>query len=363
MKVPFNDLKRIHDPLRKSFHEDLDTIIDSSAYVGDSKFAEDFKVYTGSKNCVTCNSGTDALYLAIKALELRPNTKIIVPAVSYEATSMAVKNAGHIPIFVDVNRETALIDVHEIRKCVTLDPEIKCIIVVHLYGQRVDMEHILKCEFGLPIIEDCAQAHGLKFNDGRHVGTMGTIGCFSFYPGKNLGALGDGGACITDNAELAVKMKQYASLGAPLTNRYEHETDGINSRMDGIQGMFLSRKIKLLDDWTEERRKIATVYKNGMISKAIPYERWLNNKMDVFHVFYILMDDRDNYIKFMNDNGIQTGIHYPTSLPELKCNEKYYRECPNAKEFCSKCVSLPMFPYMTDDEINNVMTTHNRYIR
>ena len=213
MKVPFNDLKRIHDPLRKTFHKDLDTIIDSSSFVGDTKFADEFRTYTGSKHCITCNSGTDALYLAIKALELKPNSKIIVPAVSYEATSMAVKNAGHIPFFIDVHPDTALINSREIWKHITLDPDIKCIIVVHLYGQYVDMEQLMKFNFNLPIIEDCAQAHGLRSND-RHVGTMGTIGCFSFYPGKNLGALGDAGACITDNTQLATKMKQYASLGA-----------------------------------------------------------------------------------------------------------------------------------------------------
>lgn len=362
MKVPFNDLKRIHDPLRKTFHQTLDTIIDSSAYVGDTKFADDFRMYTGSNHCITCNSGTDALYLAIKALELKPKSKIIVPAVSYEATSMAVKNAGHIPIFVDVNPETALINTREIWKHVTLDPDIKCIIVVHLYGQYVDMEQLMRYDFRLPIIEDCAQAHGLVIN-GRHVGTSGTIGCFSFYPGKNLGALGDAGACITNDTQLAAKMKQYASLGASLYNRYEHNTDGINSRMDRIQGMFLSAKLKHLNEWTEDRREIAKLYNNGMLGKIIPDERWRKNKRDVFHVFYILVDNRDDYITFMNDKGIQTGIHYPISLPELKCNEKYYRYCPNAKEFCSKCVSLPIFPYMTDDEIDHVITTHNRYIR
>ena len=361
MKVPFNDLKRIHDPLRKTFHQDLDRIIDSSAYVGDTKFADDFRMYSGSKHCITCNSGTDALYLAIKALELKPKSKIIVPAVSYEATSMAVKNAGHIPFFVDVHPETGLINSREVWKHVTMDPDIKCIIIVHLYGQYVDMEQLLRYNFKLPIIEDCAQAHGLTAN-GQHVGTLGTIGGFSFYPGKNLGALGDAGACITDNTQLATKMKQYASLGASLYNRYEHNTDGINSRMDGIQGMFLSAKLKHLNEWTDYRREIAHSYKGGMMGATIPYERWRRSKNDVFHVFYILVDNRDNYITFMNSKGIQTGIHYPISLPELKCNEKYYRYCPNAKEFCSKCVSLPIFPHMTEDEVDSVITNHNRYI-
>jgi dTDP-4-amino-4,6-dideoxygalactose transaminase len=347
MSVPFNDLKRIHEPLKRAFHMRLDNILDTSGFVGDTEFAEEFKKYTNSKHCITCNSGTDALYLAIKALELKPESKIAVPAISYAATAMAVVNAGHVPIFIDVDPETGLMLVENVKN-------VSCVIPVHLYGQCVDVSKLT--HLGIPIIEDCAQAHGALVN-GKHVGTQGTIGCFSFYPGKNLGALGDAGACITNDEELAIKIKQYASLGAPIYNRYEHNTDGINSRMDGMQGLFLCEKLKHLDEWTEERIKIAKKYNEAC---SFP-KRSLVGK-DVYHVFYTLQDDRNEYVKFMNKNGVQTGIHYPISLPELECFKEYHTICENAKEFCSKCVSLPMFPYMTDDEIRLTLENHKNYL-
>lgn len=375
MQVPFNDLNRIHEPLRETFHKSLDDILDSSSFVGDIHFAGEFKKYTGAKHCITCNSGTDALYLAIKSLELPPGSKILVPAVSYAATAMAVVNAGHVPVFADVNPITGLMttapstilssssyeallaDENDLEE-IDLDyPDIKCIIIVHLFGQVAKFPTFYGD--GVPIIEDCAQAHGAMFGrecitiPSKHVGLRGDIGCFSFYPGKNLGALGDGGACITNDKTLAVKMKQYASLGAPKHNRYEHNTDGVNSRMDGLQGLFLATKLKLLDDWTSERKKIAGVYQS---MNMFPQR---TTRDDVFHVFYTLEDDREGYIKHMKSRGVQTGIHYPISLPDLKCFEKYNRgDCKNAKEFCAKCVSLPIFPYMSEVEIFTVLKAH-----
>ena len=271
MKVPFNDLKRIHEPLRTKFHEILDGVLDNSSFVGDINFSEEFSKYTGSVYGVSCNSGTDALYIAI--------------------------------------------------------------------------------------IEDCAQAHGATIN-GKHVGTIGNIGCFSMYPGKNLGALGDAGVCITNNETLSIKMKQYTSLGAQKDNRYNHITDGINSRMDGIQGLFLKEKLKHLDIWTKDRIRIGEIYSSS--NNAV--KRSTIGK-DVYHVYYTLKDDRDDYIKYMNENGIQTGIHYPISLPELECFKKYTGStiCINAKEFCKKCVSLPLFPYMTTDEIDFTLKCHIDY--
>ena len=349
MEVPFNDLKRIHEPLRNEFHRALDTVLESSRFVGDNVFTENFKKYTKSRYCVTCNSGTDALYIAIKALELEDNSKIMVPAISYAATAMAVVNAGHIPVFMDVNPKTGLIDLKD--KYNQIDDDIKCIIIVHLFGQCATIPKDLK----IPIIEDCAQAHGSMIN-GRHVGTIGDIGCFSFYPGKNLGALGDGGACITKSSTLATKMKQYASLGAPAHNRYEHQTDGVNSRMDGMQGLFLSTKLKYLDEWTNERISVATKYNE---THTFPTRSSVGK--DVYHVFYTLQDNRDSYIEHMIKNGIQMGIHYPISLPELECFKEFYVECKHAKDFCSKCVSLPMFPHMTDDEIKAVLESHKSF--
>ena len=348
MKVPFNDLKRIHEPLRSKFHEILDGVLDNSSFVGDVNFAVEFSKYTGSMYGVSCNSGTDALYIAIKSLELKPNSKIAVPAISYAATAMAVVNSGHIPVFIDVDKETGLMLVESVKN-------VDCVIPVHLYGQCVNVSKLL--DLNIPIIEDCAQAHGAII-DGKHVGTIGNIGCFSMYPGKNLGALGDAGVCVTNNETLSIKMKQYASLGAQKDNRYNHITDGINSRMDGIQGLFLKEKLKHLDEWTNDRIRIGEIYN----SSNKPVKRSTIGK-DVYHVYYTLQDDRDDYIKYMNENGIQTGIHYPISLPELECFKGYTGGtiCINAKDFCKKCVSLPLFPCMTTDEIYFTLKCHTDY--
>ena len=341
MNIPYNDLSRIHEPLKNSFHTALDQVLQTSAFVGDKQFAEDFRIYTGSNHCVTCNSGTDALYIAIKSLELTPGSRIAVPAISYAATAMAVVNAGHIPVFIDVDPETGLMLVDTVN-------DVDCVIPVHLYGQCVDVKKLLK--LGVPIIEDCAQAHGAS------VGNDGVIGCFSFYPGKNMGALGDAGACITNDESLATKMKQYASLGSPKHNRYEHKTDGINSRMDGLQGLFLIEKLKHLDEWTDQRISIAQRYQIGA---RFPNRSCVGK--DVYHVFYTLQDDRDAYIKFMNERGIQTGIHYPHPLPELECFSKYHILCKNAIEFCKKCVSLPLFPGMSDEEVDFTIKSHTSF--
>ena len=348
MKVPFNDLKRIHDPLKNRFHEILDRVLDKCSFVGDVNFAAEFSKYTSSMYGVSCNSGTDALYIAIKSLELKPNSKIAVPAISYAATAMAVLNAGHIPVFIDVNKETGLMLVETVKN-------VDCVIPVHLYGQCVNVSKLL--DLNIPIIEDCAQAHGATIN-GKHVGTIGNIGCFSMYPGKNLGALGDAGVCITNNETLSIKMKQYASLGAQKDNRYNHITDGINSRMDGIQGLFLKEKLKHLDEWTNDRIRIGEIYN----SSNKPVKRSTIGK-DVYHVYYTLQDDRDDYIKYMNENGIQTGIHYPISLPELECFKGYTGGtiCINAKDFCKKCVSLPLFPKMKQEEVEFTLDCHINY--
>jgi dTDP-4-amino-4,6-dideoxygalactose transaminase len=259
---------------------------------------------------------------------------------------MAVVNAGHVPVFIDVDPDTGLMLVDTVK-------DVDCVIPVHLYGQCVDVHTLLK--LGVPVIEDCAQAHGATIND-THVGNLGVIGCFSFYPGKNMGALGDAGACITNNEELATKMKRYASLGSPKHNRYEHVTDGINSRMDGMQGLFLTEKLKHLDDWTNQRITLAEIYQSGM---ECPNRSRVGK--DVYHVFYTLQNERENYIKHMNDSGVQTGIHYPYPLSELECFREYHILCKNAVEFCKKCVSLPLFPGMTKDEVEFTLKSHRDF--
>ena len=341
-------MSRIHIDLRPAFHKILDTVIVESAFVDDRKgFSVKFAEYTDVKYCVPCANGTDALFLAIQSLDLKPGARIAVPAVSYAATAMAVVNAGCVPVFVDVDAKTGLMDLNKLES----EPDLDCVIPVHLYGQCVDVGRILK--LGVPVIEDCAQAVGATI-DGKHVGTLGNVGCFSFYPGKNLGAFGDAGACITNDPELATKIKQRASLGATQTNRYDHRVPGINSRMDCIQGMILSEKLKHLDKWTAERVKYAKRMENCM---NLPNRSAVGT--DVYHVLYALVDNREFFINFMKSNGIETNIHYPIALPNLKCFEPFYRLCPIATTFCSRCVSLPLFPGMTEDEVDYIIELYN----
>lgn len=350
MKVPYNDLSRIHEPLRETFHSILDDVITTSSFIGTSDtFVETFKKYTGSDFCVPCNSGTDALYIAIKSLNLPDKSKIAVPAMTFAATAMAVVNAGHEPVFIDVDEYTGLMDVTKVER-----GKYACVIPVHLYGQCADVYGLM--HLGIPIIEDCAQAHGCKI-DGKHVGTIGTIGCFSFYPGKNLGALGDGGAAITNDPRLADAMTQYTKLGASLTNRYNHEIIGIKSTIDCVQSLFLNEKIKHIDSWNEQRRTIGKYYEEKIPN---PVKRSTIGT-DVYHVFYTLQDNRDEYIRYMNERGVQTNIQYPFMLPDLPCFT--YTECPNAKEFSRRCVSIPLFPMMTQDEIEFTLNCHIDYCR
>jgi dTDP-4-amino-4,6-dideoxygalactose transaminase len=278
------------------------------------------------------------------SLGLKKGSRIAVPAVSYAATAMAVVNAGHVPVFIDVEPETGLMDLDKLE--LELELELDCVIPVHLYGQCVDVFRIVKT--GVPVIEDCAQAIGARIRD-KHVGTIGAIGCFSFYPGKNLGALGDAGACITNDPLLAVSMKEYASLGSPSHNRYNHLTHGINSRMDCFQGLVLSEKLKHIDEWTKERVRIAQRY-----SSFAPKRSTVGT--DVYHVFHILVNDRDSFIEYMKQIGIETNIHYPIPLPHLECFKDYQRDCPVASTFCSQCVSLPLFPGMTEEEITFIIS-------
>lgn len=348
MKIPYNDLSRIHKPLKQKFHEYLDQVIENSSFVGhSSEFEMSFKKYTNAKYCVPCKSGTDALYLAIKSLELELGSKIAVPAMTFAATVMSVTNAGHVPVFIDVDPNTGLMLVD--------DPVIKqcdCIIPVHLYGQCVDIHALLKLD--IPVIEDCAQAHGAQIN-GQSVGTFGKVGCFSFYPGKNLGALGDGGACITNNETLANKMIQYSKLGANPENRYDHQTIGIKSTMDYLTSLFLNEKLKYIDEWTKERIRIGEIYKSKINTERSKIG------LDVYHVFYTLQNNREDYIKYMNEKGVQTNIQYPVSLPNSTCFKKYYRNCPNAEIFSQKCVSIPLFQGMTDEEIQFTLDCHINY--
>ena len=347
MKVPYNDLSRQHNP--EDYLHLFAECIKNNTFVGDREFAQEFATFTGSKYCLSCANGTDALTISIMALELKPQSRIAVPAISYAATAAAVVEAGHIPFFIDIDEETGLMDLEKLKH-----HDVDCVIPVHLYGQCVD---ITKIDPSIPIIEDCAQAHDATIN-GKHVGTFGRFGCFSFYPGKNLGAFGDAGCIITQDEGLFKRIQMIASLGATRTDKYLHEIHGINSRMDTIQGLVLKHKLKTLHSDTNTRIQIAERYD----SVGCGLKR-SNVGRDVYHCYVIKVKNREKAIRyFTKDCNIQINLHYPYALSALPCFEKFQHcPCPNALRFCSQCLSIPLFPTMKDDEINYVVNCLEKF--
>ena len=360
MNIKFSDLTRLHADDRDHFINAFTEVIDNSTFIGGkhvTQFEDEFKAYINCKHCISCGSGTDALYIALKSLDLPTDSAVVVPSISYAATSISISNAQLKPIFVDVESSSALINIADLELKLKSNINIKCIIVVHLYGQVVsnineivDMAH----RYNVALLEDCAQAHGVRYNN-KHVGSFGNISIFSFYPGKNLGAFGDGGCICTNSSSVANNCYLIANLGAKV--KYNHVVKGITSRLDNIHARVLSIKLKKLEDNNQMRRHIARLY-DTLLHKYCPVHR--DNGNDTYHVYYLLINPsiRSDLIHFLNTNGIETNIHYPISLNKLNCHidDIGNQECKNAELFAKSCLSLPIFPGMTDAEIQYVAT-------
>lgn len=317
--IKFLDLKSQYDTIKDEIDDAIKQVINESAFIGGKyveQFEKEFALYQNADYCIAVGNGTDALEIAIEALNLPKRSEIIVPANSFIASSEAITRSGHKVVFCDCNENNYTISVSSLESKIT--SKTKAIIAVHLYGHPCDMDEILTLatRYNLKVVEDCAQAHGAEYK-GKRVGTIGDIGTFSFYPGKNLGAYGDGGAIVTNSKELATKCKMIANHGR--IEKYNHEFEGRNSRLDGLQAAILSVKLKHLNTWTEARIKIADYYvenlkhiKNMVLPKR---EEWAKQ---VFHLFVIRTNRRDELEEFLRNNHIQTGVHYPIALPKLK---------------------------------------------
>ena len=287
-------------------------------------------------------------------MDLPKSSEIIVPANSFIASAEAVTRVGHRVVFCDCD-ENYTISIKSLKEKIT--PKTKAIIAVHLYGHSCDMDRILKIakEYNLKVIEDCAQAHGAEYK-GKKVGGFGDIGTFSFYPGKNLGAYGDGGAIVTNNENLAKKCKMIANHGR--IEKYNHEFEGRNSRLDGLQAAILSVKLKYLDNWINIRIKIADYYLKNLkdINDIIlpKREKWAKQ---VYHLFVIRTKERDKLQKYLKENGIQTGIHYPISLPKLKAYKYLNQDKENffANMVDSELLSLPIGEHLSEDDLKKVV--------
>lgn len=351
MQVKLNDLSRQYKTIKNEIDQAIFSTIDKSSFIGGelvTKFEKSFASYNKVKHCIGCANGTDAIEIALEALGILPEEEILVPAITWISTAGAVRNIGAKPVFVDVD-EDQLIDLTDAKSKLT--KKTRGIIPVHLFGQVVNMNKLMNfaTQNNLAVIEDCAQAHGAEFN-GQKVGTFGNIGTFSFYPGKNLGAYGDAGGIITNSTTLDEKCRLIRNHGQ--RQKHEHIIKGRNSRLDSIQASILNVKLKYLPDWTSRRIEVAKKYKNLLSELPIKLPSQLDGSKHVFHLYVISTSRRDELKLYLENNGVQTAIHYPTPLPYTQTfKEQVEKEYTGAKVASTTCLSIPIYPEITDEEI------------
>lgn len=367
MNVPFVDLKIQYRTIRNEIVKAIEEVLENASFIEGpvvKAFTENFAKLHNAKYCLGTSSGTSALHVALWALGVDSGDEVIVPVNTFIATAEAVSLTGATPVFVDHYPQNFTIDVSKIEEKLTENT--KAIIPVHLYGQPADMDPILTIaeKHNLLIIEDCAQAHLSEYK-GNPVGTFGQVGCFSFYPGKNLGAYGEGGAILTNDATLYEKMKMIHDHGS--NKKYYHDMLGHNYRMHGFQGAVLNIKLQYLKQWIEMRRRNASVYRKKLKGvEGIECFEEMNYAKHVYHLFVVLAEKRDELQKFLMENDIATGLHYPIPLHMQKAYEflNYGKNTfPVTMEYKDKILSLPMYPELTEDQIDFVVSKINEFYR
>lgn len=363
MNVEFSVLKRKFELYQKEYEKAALTALRSGWYILGKeleKFEKSFAKYMNSEYCIGVNSGTDALILAFRALNIGVGDEVIVPAGTYIASVIGVTENGAVPVFVDSD-EYLLIDADRIEEKIT--EKTKAILAVHLYGQACQMDKIVEIakKYNLFVVEDCAQCHDAAFN-GKKTGTFGDIGCFSFYPTKPLGALGDAGALLTNKQDLAEKLKMLRNYGSKV--KYHNEINGVNSRLDEIQAAFLSVGLKHISEENEKRTRIAKQYISGIKNERIKLPQVRENSTHVFHLFPVLVEERDNFQKYLLDNGIKTQVHYPIPPYMANCYKEWnynWGDYPNASYIADHEISLPIYVGMPEEEIKYVIDIINRF--
>lgn len=354
MAVPFADLQLQYQTIKDEVDAAIAAVIRDSAFIRGpyvEAFERDFASAAEVKHCVSCANGTDALYLAMSALKVRPGDEVITTAHSWISTSAMITHAGASVVFCDTDDTTFTIDAAAVEAAIT--PRTVGIIPVHLYGQPADMEAIMAIarKHGLWVVEDCAQAHLAQFK-GRPIGTFGNAATYSFYPGKNLGAMGDAGAVVTDDIALAEHVAMLARHGGLV--KHQHQIEGINSRLDGLQAAILSVKLAHLEAWTRARQDAARFY-DGALNQVADLEvpQVAAGRTHVYHLYTIRHARRDALAAYLKENGVQTGINYPTALPLLPAYARLKHrpeQFPNAYRDQNSILSLPMFAEITKDQ-------------
>jgi len=356
VNIPLVDLKNQYSLIKDAIDAAVLDVISSSSFVGGTyveAFEEAFAAFCGSKHCVGVGNGTDALYLALKVLGIGPGDEVITAANSFVATSEAITMTGAKVVFVDIDPQTYNIDVMRIEE--KINERTKAILPVHLFGQPAHLAPILELARGydLKVVADAAQAHGALYRD-LSITKLADITCFSFYPGKNLGAYGDAGAIVTDNDHWAMKARKMANHGR--SEKYDHEFEGMNSRLDAIQAAVLSVKLRYLDEWTENRRRNAYAYNQYLKDQNLITPKEIEDVRAVYHLYVIRVkaELRSKLQDFLRSKGVATGVHYPVALPYLNAYGYLNHsngDFPEALKASREIVSLPMFPELKEEQI------------
>ena len=365
MEVPFLDLKAQHIVIKDEVISSLQEVMLNTAFVSGpfvQKFEEEFAEFCGVKYCVSVNSGTSALHVALLAHGIQPGNEIITVPNTFIATTWAITYCGAKPVFVDVDPETLLMNPDLIERAIT--PKTKAIIPVHLYGQPVDMDPIneITKKHNLIVIEDAAQAHAATYN-GKRIGSLGNTTCFSFYPWKNLGAYGEGGAVVTDDKDISEYIRMLRDHGQ--SKKYYHDFVGFNYRMDGFQGAVLSIKLKYLQEWTDKRNNIARCYSDGLEDiNGLKVAHVRDNTVSAYHLYVIHTEKRDNLMQYLSEQGISAGFHYPIPIHLQKAYRhlNYKKgDFPFTEKNAKQCLSLPLYAEMSNEQIEVVISSIFKY--
>ena len=362
--VPFVDLKAQHDLLAEELNEAMQRVMSRSWFILGAEleaFEAEFAIYCGVKHCVGVGSGTEALHLALRACGVGPGHEVITVSHSFIATALAIVWTGATPVFVDIDSESYTIDPAQIAHAIT--PKTRAILPVHLYGQCADMDPILAvaAEHNLYVIEDAAQAHG-AFYRGKKAGSMGHLGCFSFYPAKNLGACGDAGAVMTSDPQLDRKLRLLRNYGQ--SSKYHHETMGFNSRLDELQAAILLTKLPHLDTWNHSRGNAGECYRSKLEKRFSLPPKPKVDCVPNYHLFVIQSDDRDGLQQHLRQHAIETLIHYPVPIhKQAAICDLPHRSCdlPITECLAQRVLSLPMFPTISEEQLARVSACVNSF--
>ena len=355
-KIPLVGLFDQYQTIKPEIDAAIQNIITNSSFVGGAEvrsFENDFAAYCDAKACVGVGNGTDALYLAMRALGIGPGDEVITVAHTFIATSEAISMTGATPIFIDVLEDTMLMDPALIEPAIT--PQTKAIVPVHLYGQSCDMDAIMEIarKHDLKVVEDAAQAHGGRWR-GQRVGSIGDAATFSFYPGKNLGAFGDAGAVVSQDEDFIEHVRMLANHGR--LEKYTHKMEGVNSRLDSLQAAILRVKLQYLDEWNARRRQVADAYLEQLTQSGIAMPVVNANAETVWHLFVIRVTEREQLQSFLKERGIATGIHYPVPLhlqPAYEHRRSSF-DLPATERAAQEVMSLPMYAELKQNEIEAV---------